>query len=64
MRRSRLSRSLGLGLFALSCMLTTGCKFFENVQFGFAAGLGGIPATIVGNFLADLLFGAADGTAP
>jgi hypothetical protein len=61
MKKGSLRRFVAVSIFGVVCTaLNTGCTFLDNVYFGFTAGLGGIPATIVGNFVADLLFAADD----
>ncbi len=49
--KRKVSRFVGLSLFGLSTLLSGGCIDWADVQFGFNAGLGAIPANIVGNFI-------------
>jgi hypothetical protein len=57
MKKGSYRRFVALCLFGAACSgLSTGCTLTKNVWFGFGAGLGGIPAQIVGNYIAGLLF--------
>ncbi|MFH1111254.1 MAG: hypothetical protein V1790_18965 [Planctomycetota bacterium] len=60
MKKGSYRRLLAVSLFGVVCTgLSTGCNTTgKNVWFGFTAGLGGIPASIVGNYLANLVLGA------
>ena len=62
MQKRSFRRFVAVGAFGAFCsVFSTGCNTTgKNVWFGFTAGLGGIPAQIVGNFIADALFGAAN----
>lgn len=63
MKKGSFRRFVVVSIFGIACtVLNTGCTFLDNVYFGFSAGLGGIPASIVGNFVADLLFPPAAAT--
>jgi len=42
-------------LGVVSTVLNTGCSW-NDVQFGFAAGIGAIPANIIGNLVSGLIF--------
>ncbi len=59
MKNGRICKMMAMGTLATVCsVLGTGCSInglLNNVWFGFGAGLGGIPAQIVGNFLVGVL---------
>jgi hypothetical protein len=56
MKKGSIRRSVAVGVFGiLSAVLNTGCSW-TDVQFGFSAGLGAIPANIIGNLIAANLF--------
>lgn len=61
MKKNRAGRVAAVGMLAVCASLFgTGCSlngFANNVWFGFSAGLGGIPAQIIGNFIAANLLG-------
>ena len=60
MKKSSFRRFVVVSIFGAACTaLNTGCTFLDNVYFGFSAGLGGIPAAIVGELVTGL-FAPAD----
>ena len=51
MKKSSFRKSLAVGLFGImSAVLNTGCST-DDIGFGFLAGLGAIPANLIGNFI-------------
>jgi len=51
MKKSSFRKSLAVGLFGIVCAaLNTGCNT-ADIGFGFMAGLGAIPANLIGNFI-------------
>jgi len=59
MKNGRILKMMSVGMLAVcSSVFATGCSIdglLTNAWFGFGAGLGGIPAQIVGNFLVGVL---------
>jgi len=56
MKKGSFRRSVAVGIFGiLSAVLNTGCSW-DDVQFGFSAGLGAIPANLIGNYITGLFF--------
>ncbi len=56
MKKGSLRRFVAVGIFGIVCsVLNTGCSW-NDVRFGFSAGVGAIPANIIGNYIAGLLF--------
>lgn len=49
--KRKLGRFVGLSLFGLSTLLSSGCINWNDVGFGFNAGLGAIPANLIGNYI-------------
>ena len=59
MKKFSFRRFLAVSIFSAVCTaLNTGCSFsWNDVGFGFAAGLGAIPANLVGNYVTGTFFG-------
>ncbi len=59
MKKSSFRRFLALSIFgAAATALNTGCSInLNDIGFGFWAGLGAIPANLVGNFITGQFFG-------
>jgi len=51
MKKGSFRRSVAVSILGILCaVLNTGCSW-ADVQFGFSAGLGAIPANIIGSFI-------------
>lgn len=60
MKKSSFRKSLAVSFFGLVCAaLNTGCNT-ADIQFGFLAGLGAIPANLIGNFITANFLGAVN----
>ena len=56
MKKSSFRRTLAVGFLGLvGAVLNTGCSW-SDVQFGFSAGLGAIPANLIGNYITGQFF--------
>jgi hypothetical protein len=49
--RNRLGRLFAVATLGFSSMFSTGCFNTDDIWFGFNAGLGAIPANLVGNYI-------------
>ena len=52
MKKGSFRRSVAVSILGILCaVLNTGCINWGDIQFGFSAGLGAIPANIIGSFI-------------